>query len=76
MDRFILRYTGQGAMPTDDILRIRSHPDVTIEDQSARMFLIQATPEAVSQLNEELSGWICAPERTYPRPDPRPRIRS
>jgi hypothetical protein len=76
MDRFILRFTGQGAMPAADVSRIRAHPDVTVSDTSSRMLLIEATQPAADQLAQQLPDWVCTPERTYPRPDPRPKLRS
>lgn len=76
MDRFILRFAGQGSMPARDVARIRSDPEVTVEDTSSRMLLIAATQQTVDRLIPELPDWTCTPERIYPLPDPQPKLRS
>src|ERR1700693_4665841 len=71
MSRFILRFTGRGTTPEADLERIRSAPGVTIlESASPRMLLVQAAPQAIGQLIEDLSGWIHTPEQTIPLPNP------
>jgi hypothetical protein len=77
MGRFIVRYTGRGPAPQADLARIRSAPDVTVLDSSApRMLLVEAPPQAVSQLTEALPGWVWTQEQMVPLPDPRPKVRS
>jgi len=77
MGRFILRFTGRGAPPDADLVQIRSAPGVTVLDRaSPRMLLVQASPEAIHQMTEALSGWIYSREQMIPLPDPRPKIRS
>lgn len=76
MSRFILRFTGSGKMPASDLQRIRSHPEVKIVDETSRMLLIEATKQTAGRLGEELAEWVCTAERSYPVPDPRPKIRS
>jgi hypothetical protein len=77
MGRFILRFTGRGAMPDADRGRIRSTPGVVVlDDSSSRMLLVQAPPRTVGRLVETLPDWTSTPEQTVPLPDPRPKIRS
>jgi hypothetical protein len=74
--RYVLRFKGRGAIPDADLSRIRSAAGVTLVDNSSRMFLVEASPQAVEQLAEQLPGWICSTEQTVPLPDSRRRIRS
>jgi hypothetical protein len=77
MDRYILRFSGKGAMPASDAERIRSAPGVTVLDSSSpRMFLVEASPETIRQLNTALPGWTSSREQTIPLPDPHPKVRS
>jgi hypothetical protein len=74
--RFILRFTGRGAMPGSDLEQVRSVPGVTVLDSSSpRMLLVEASPRAVRQLAEALPEWTYALEQTIPRPGPRPKAR-
>jgi hypothetical protein len=76
MGRYILRFTGQGAPPAEDLKRIRSLQGVTVVDEpSPHMLLVEATAEALRPLNE-LPSWVVTPERLLPMPDPRPKVRS
>jgi hypothetical protein len=76
MGRFILRYTGRGAMPDSHLTQIRSAPGVTVLDStSPRMLLVQASPETVNQLAQALPGWTYSSEQTVRLPDPRPKVR-
>ena len=75
MSRFILRYTGQGAAPESDLARIRSASGVSVVDSTPRMLLVEAAPLRVQELAGELKGWTHAPERAYPLPDPRRKVR-
>jgi hypothetical protein len=76
MNRFILRFKGQGAMPASDLAQIDAVPDIIVVDRSARMLLVEAATQAVHRLAEALPHWTVTPERTIPLPDPRPKIRS
>jgi hypothetical protein len=75
MGRFILRFTGRGAMPEAHRAQIHAAPGVTILDSSPRMLLVQGPHQAVKQLAEKLPGWTCTGEQTIPLPDPRPNLR-
>jgi hypothetical protein len=76
MARYILRFTGKGASTGDAKHRLTKLPDVQIVDESLRMLLVEAPPEAIGRLTEELPGWTSTLERTIPLPDPRPKLRS
>jgi hypothetical protein len=77
MGRYILRYSGKGAMPASDVERIRSAPGVKVLDSSSpRMFLVEASPETIRQLNTALPGWTSSHEQMIPLPDSRPKLRS
>jgi hypothetical protein len=76
MARYILRFTGRGASPDDARQRLSNWQDVKIVDESPRMLLVEASPEAINRLTEELPGWTSTLERTIPLPDPRPKLRS
>jgi hypothetical protein len=76
MGRFILRYTGSGAVPTSDIEHIESMPGVTvIEKASPRMLLVQSPPEAISKLQNALPNWKSWAEQMIPLPDTRRNVR-
>ena len=50
MGRFILRFNGVGEKPAEDVQRIRSLPNATVLDDSARMILIEAPDAAITEL--------------------------
>ncbi len=76
MARFIVRYTGRGAPPAQDLERIHALPELLIVDESSpRMLLVEGPPSSVRSL-EEMESWVVTPEKMIPRPDPRPRTRS
>lgn len=75
MPRFILRYQGDGAMPQEDLGRVRGIPGTQIVDQSARMLLVDGVEEALTAAVEALPDWSCSPERIVPLPDRRPRLK-
>lgn len=75
MPRFILRYQGAGAMPQEDLGRVRGVPGAQIVDQSARMLLVDGVGEALTTAVEALPDWSCSPERIIPLPNPRPRMK-
>ncbi len=73
MDRFIIRYKGNGPKPEEDVQRIRALPTATIIDDSPRMLLVAAPETELRSLIDSMSDWIVAPERTLKTPDPRPK---
>ena len=70
MARYILRFTGKGASPDHAKQRLAKLPNVTIVDESARMLLVEASPEAINRLTQELPGCNATPERMIPAPKP------
>ena len=75
MERFILRFEGNGDSPVDDLERIRTLPDLKVVDDSSRMLLVEAPQEVVRKLVETLPEWSLSKERFVPVPDVRPRVR-
>ena len=71
----ILRFTGPGEVPRDDVARIRALPAAKIIDNSARMLLVEAPPDAITQLVGNLPNWTMSPETFVGIPDPRPKSR-
>ncbi len=75
MARFILRFTGPGEVPREDLARIRALPGAKIIDSSARMLLVEAPLDRITQLLRDLSNWTISPETFVSIPDPRPKPR-
>ena len=75
MARFILRFTGPGEIPRDDLARIRALSPSKIIDRSARMLLVEAPLDGIAQLLPDLSHWTMSPETFISIPDPRPKPR-
>ena len=75
MARFILRFTGPGEVPREDLARIRALPAAKIIDSSARMLLVEAPLDRITQLLRDLSNWTMSPETFVGIPDPRPKPR-
>lgn len=75
MGRFILRFTGCGAVPAADVARIKAAKRLTVLEASARMLLVEAGEQEVAHMVESLEGWSCSPERAVRLPDLRPKPR-
>lgn len=75
MPRFILRFTGSGAKPADDLQRIRTQPETKVLDETERMILLEASPAKVAKLQSSLKDWSVCAEQSVPLPDPRPKLR-
>jgi len=75
MDRFILRFTGNGEPPPEDIRRIRELPQAQVIDSSSRMLLVEAPSTALSALVRSMPAWTLSAEQFIPVPDPRPKLR-
>ena len=75
MARLILRFTGPGEVPRDDVARIRALLAGKIIDRSARMFLVEASPDGIIQFLRALPNWTISPETFVGIPDPRPKSR-
>ncbi len=76
MDRYILRFRGDGSKPVDDVEMIRALPHTKIVDEdSSRMLLVEAPKEELLSAMELLPNWILADERMLSIPTPpRPAI--
>jgi hypothetical protein len=75
MNRYILRFRGQGSKPSADVELIRSLPHATVLDEdSARMLLVEAPVEELQTAMHSLPGWVMAEERIVHLPDSRPRV--
>ncbi len=73
--RFVLRYVGEGASPTEDLARIRATPGVVVLDASERMLLAEGPQLVVQRLLQSLAAWEATPERVVPLPDTRRKVR-
>lgn len=72
---FILRFTGGGPAPEEDIERIRALDGARIVEVAGRMLLVEAPAEEIERLVGSLDGWVMSAERAVRRPDPRRRAR-
>lgn len=70
---FILRFTGEGPAPEEDIERIRALAGARIVEVAGRMLLVEAPADAIERLVGSLDGWVMSAERGVRRPDPRRR---
>jgi hypothetical protein len=74
MNRFILRYRGEGPKPAEDVERIRSLEQVRVlDDSSPRMLLVEGPGTGLKTLVASMPQWVLTPERMIPLPDPRPK---
>ena len=74
MQRFIVRFRGQGPKPDDAVQRIRALKDASIVDESDRMLLVEAREEDLRTALGQGSQWLIAPERTYEVPEQPPHV--
>ena len=74
MERFIVRFTGEGKPPPEDIRRIRELPQARIIDTSARMLLVEAPLSSLSALARAMPAWTITAEQFVPLPNPRPKL--
>ena len=76
MNRFILRYQGEGPKPAEDVNRIRSLQNIKVLDESSpRMLLVEGPGANLKALVESMPEWVLTPQRMIPLPDPRPKLR-
>ncbi len=54
--------------------RIRALAGGEVVDESSRMLVVDAHPERLTALVEELGDWVVAPDHSSPVPDTRHRI--
>jgi len=76
MNKYILRYRGEGMRPEEDVELIRSLPDTTVLDDSPRMLLVEAPEDVWRKAMESLPDWVMVEEKFIPLPDPRPKVRN
>jgi hypothetical protein len=75
MERFIVRFTGKGEPPAEDINQIRKMPQLRVVDSSPRMLLVDAPHAELDALIRSMPSWVLSPEKFFPIPDPRPKLR-
>lgn len=74
--RYILRFSGGGPMPADDLARIGALEDVTVIDRSSpRMLLVEASGAALRKLVDNMPGWMMYVEAPVSLPQPDLRVR-
>jgi hypothetical protein len=61
--RFILTYTGSGALPPGDVARLQSQ--VAVLDLSRHSLLVEDVPDHLTQLLQTMPHWQAEPERMY-----------
>ena len=62
-DRWVVRYLGEGEPPTADVTLIQR--TVPVLDTTARMLLIEATPDLLASLIRALPHWTAERERSF-----------
>ncbi len=72
-DRFVLRYTGEGAKPDADVARVIELADV-VDSSSPRMLLVECDPEPLRSLVDDLPDWVMGADRAYEVPDTRKKV--
>lgn len=77
MSRFVLRYSGPGAMSTDRALQSVARAGARVLDAAGPMLLVECGAAEVRSLRNALPDWkIVAEKKTAARPrPPRPRLR-
>jgi len=74
MPRFVLTYRGPAASPPDaEVRQIESAGKIV--DRDARALLLDADERDTGRLAKTLPDWGIEPERFYPVPDTREKIR-
>jgi hypothetical protein len=75
MNRYILRFRGEGIKPETDVEVIRSLPHTkVIDEDSPRMLLVEAPKEELETAIDTLKNWMMSEERSYSIPDTRPHV--
>jgi hypothetical protein len=72
--KYILRYTGKGPIPADDLERIRSLDALEVIDATSRMLLVESTESALKSLEASMPEWVVSRQRSISLPDPRPKV--
>jgi hypothetical protein len=75
MSRYILRYTGAGAKPHDDVERLRALAHIKLIDESSKMLLVEAPSlESLQTAVEGAGCWSITPEESIPLPPVHPEL--
>jgi hypothetical protein len=77
MSRFVLRYSGPGAVSTDRALQSVARAGARVLDASGSMLLVECGAAEAKSLRSALPDWKIVAQRQVaarPRP-PRPRVR-
>ena len=76
VERYVLRFRGEGAKPAVDVQRILKSRSVTVlDDSSPRMLLVEADQGKLKALVDTMPDWIMTPEQITPLPDTRHKLR-
>lgn len=77
MSRFVLRYSGPGAVSTDRALQSAARAGVRVLDASGPMLLVECDAAEAKSLRSALPDWnVVAEKKVATRPrQPRPRVR-
>jgi hypothetical protein len=77
MSRFVLRYSGPGAVSTSRALKSAAAAGARVLDVAGPMVLVECGEAAAKTLRDALPDWkIVAERKVTPRPKPpRPRLR-
>ena len=75
MNRYLLRFRGDGFKPPPDVDLLRSCEGVkVIDDTSNRMVLVECLPETIAMLSSQLTDWLIEEESFSPLPDTRVKL--
>ena len=74
MTRFVLRYTGTGTVPADDVERVRARARVV--EVAGRTVLVDGSARQVGAVVADLEGWVAVPETMVPRAPTRPSLKA
>lgn len=76
MERYVLRFQGQGDKPRHDVERVKSLSGTKVlEDSSSRMLLVESSKTGARKLEKLLPDWSVSPERMISLPDSQPKLR-
>ncbi|MBN1567869.1 MAG: hypothetical protein JXA73_08470 [Acidobacteria bacterium] len=76
VERYVLRFRGEGAKPAVDVKRILDSGNITVLDNSSpRMLLVEADQGRLKALVDTMPGWIMTPEQVIPLPDTRAKVK-
>lgn len=74
MTRYVLRYTGEGPVPADEVEQVREAAHVV--DEHGRTLLVEAPRARVQTLVKQLPRWVASPETVLVLPPTRPVVKT